>query len=293
MGIDFEGLKNNDNVFGNRKGGFSRWKPSAGDNVIRILPPSLEYFETDIAYFTYVFNNHFVRLGKDQFEVFRCLRDSEERVDCPACTFFFKYRKDENDNVAKMASRFNSSVRHIMNILVVETESGDDSEGVQVYECGPGVYEDIKTIIQNGRYGDILDPEEGRNVIVNLTPRNAPNNNTNYNQYSVNPDGSPSDIRPLLPEDWKDKIDALEGHVADMPEVEYVERVVATAADLVDLDLPGTRKVRPATPVSPPSDSLDDEDEEIQLDDDDVLGEEPNEVDGEFDDLLDDEDLDF
>lgn len=316
MGIDFEGLKNNDNTYGKRSS-FNRWKPSAGENVVRILPPTMRYFKEDINYFSEVFNNHFVSLGKNQFEVFRCLRDHPETTKCPACTFFFKYKDNPKEELSQMAYRFNSSVRHIMNVIVVETEGGDAPEGVQVYECGPGVYDDIKLYAENKRYGDIFHPKEGRNMIIHLTP--GKEHKTGRNQYNVNPDIDSSSVVHLLGDDWKNKINSLEDEVPEFPSEDYIYQVIETAAEIIGVDpkLPGRKGVvSPGTDVSPPKREVeDDPDDEFVIDDDDVFGDEdtpvkkdpPFDVDeddvvedsaeddleDEFEGLLDDDDLDF
>jgi hypothetical protein len=300
MPISFEGLANNDNTYGNNRRTSKFWRPTSGDNVVRILPPDLRYFKEDINYFTYVYTNHFIPIDKGQFEVFRCLRDSPENPKCPACQFFFKHRKSENEDVAKMAGRFNSSPRHIMNVIVLEQEGASDvPEGVQVFECGPGVYDDIKLYAANKRYGDIFHPKEGRNMIIHLTPGNE--HKTGRNQYNVNPDDGNTSIVHLLGEDWKERIAALESNIPEFPTLEYVQGVVDTAMDLVGLQESPRGKVSAGSPVSPPKAAEEDDSIQIDDDEDDLLmtaedgGDKEDEFAAldDFDGLLDDDDLGF
>lgn len=237
MPLDFDALNKKKNQ---RLG--QGWTPDPGDNEVRVLPPTSDYFTELIGFIGYEFRNHFISLEGQDLEVFRCLRDDDQK--CPACQFYYGHRNDNDPGVSKIADKFNPSRRFVMNII----DLSDPSAGIQSYQCGPSVHNEILKFVANENWGDCLDPEEGRNFTITLTPGNQ--NPTGYNQYDVMPAPNPSSVVHHLPEGWKDALDALQSDVPEIPSREQVESVVNSGKEQAFGD---SRTGNPASDTSEPA----------------------------------------
>lgn len=216
MPLDFDGL----NKKKNERVGFG-WSPDPGDNDIRVLPPTSDYFTDMIAFIAEEYRNHFVRLDGRDLEVFRCLRDFDEK--CPACAFHYDHKNDKDEDVAEVAKKFRPSTRFAFNII----DMAEPGAGIQTYECGPSVHNEILKYAANEQWGDVLNPEEGRNFTVTLTPANQ--SKTGYNSYDVMPSPQQTSVLHHLPEDWKEQLDALAGDVPERPDSDRVRSFVSEA----------------------------------------------------------------
>lgn len=202
MPLDFDEL----NRKKNRRFG-AGWKPDAGDNEVRILPPTSRYFTDLIGFIAYEFRNHFIQLPGQDTRVKRCLRDFDEK--CPACSFYYESRNNDDPAVAEIAREYKPSTRFVFNIIDIS----DANSGIQTYECGPSVHNEVLKYAANEKWGDVLDPEEGRNFTITKTPGTQ----KEWTSYSVMPGPNPVSVVHHLPEGWKDELDALEGEVPERP----------------------------------------------------------------------------
>lgn len=224
MPLDFEELNKKKNQrFG------AGWSPDPGENEVRVLPPTSKYFTDMIGYIAQEFRTHFVRLEGRDLEVFRCLRDFDQK--CPACSFYYENRNDDDPGVESVASKFKPSNRFAFNIL----DLNDPQSGIQTYECGVKVHNEILKYAANENWGDILSPEEGRGFTITLTPPHQGGNNSDWNQYDVMPHPNPKSVVHHLPSEWKEELDGLDSAPPEKTSANAIEDIVTDAAVEVGL----------------------------------------------------------
>jgi hypothetical protein len=87
---------------------------------------------------------------------------------CAACDFASKLYREKTEESAKMAKKFLARQRFFSAVVV----RGEESEGVKVWGYGKTAYQDLIGLVLNPDYGDITDPEEGRdlNLVANKNP---------------------------------------------------------------------------------------------------------------------------
>lgn len=205
MAFDFEKARQ-------RKARSKGWQPKDGTNAVRILPPSSKYYTETLHDFAIEFFVHFVKVDGEQTRVFRCFRDGATRRECPVCTASRYYKDTADPGLSKLADSVKRKERHVMNVL----DLYKPDLGVQTYETGPQVYNDIMDFASNVMWGDLFNPEAGRNWIINMTPANK--SAKGWNDYKVQPDPNLTNVVGMLPQDWLTQLDQLENAVA-----EYVE----------------------------------------------------------------------
>lgn len=240
--VDFDGLKKSKSI-GNVRG----WKPEAGKNKIRVLPPGSQYIDKELggkgeamSRLDVPFRSHFVRLDGRDVEVFRCLRDVDDQK-CPACEFFFQHKDSKDEAVKKMAKHLNNSFRFLLNIVDMK----EPEKGVQPYETGSTVRNSILTTVSEGDYGTCVDPgEDGRDFLVHLTMGSE--TASGYNSYEVNPGPKQYSILDELPEGWVEQLDALENQTAEVKTVEQIQDIVDQASIQVGVTPSGTSSAPPA-----------------------------------------------
>ncbi len=200
MGLNINEMQNRKNRISN-----AGWRPKAGANEVRLLPPTAEYFDADIDFFALEFNMHFFRQDGFNTEVARCPRDSGEY--CPVCETAAKHKEDGDPALKEAAKNISRVQRFLMNILDLD----DPESGVQPYTAGWTIWNGVLEYLANPKWGDILDPENGHSIIINLTP--ASKSRTGWNTYSVQPDPERTDVTDLLDEDWIDTLDDLKDSI--------------------------------------------------------------------------------
>lgn len=275
--VDYDALK------GRLKGGSTRgWKPNPGENPIRVLYPSKEYVSEEdggggrvLDRIALEFRSHFLRLEGGDLQVFRCPRDHDKT--CPACEFFFAYRKSEDEAVKQMAERFSNSQRYALNI--VDLSSGEAvSKGIQAYEVGPMIRNQILEFASKERWGEVLSPgADGRNFYLTFTP--ASESRTNRNNYKTDIDPEAKSILELLPDEWVEHLDDLDRVVSEDRSDEEIRKLVDEAKLQLGMEVEETPKPKktPAkkskktesAPAEPPPA------EEVGADEDDEEKDEP------------------
>lgn len=242
--LDLEGLKKK-----RARRTSQGWTPKDGDNLIRLLPHTSKYFEASLDDFALEFRTHFLRAEGMDVAVYRCPRDKKEQ--CPFCEIVRKHRESADPAVKQVTDQIRASERHLMNII----DLNDVAAGIQGYESGPSVYDDILSFVSNPAWGDILSPDQGRNITLNLTP--GAKSRSGYNTYNVQPHPAQTDITPHLPAEWKVKIDELQGFVPNYPTPVEIEKWIqvfglggGTTPPTTPAPTPG-----PATTSAPPAPS--------------------------------------
>ena len=131
------------------------WKPEPGKQIIRIVPyqhnkdnPFNElYFHYD--------------LGKKNF----LSPQTHGRPD-PVVEFSEKLKSSGNSDEWKLGKKMEPKMRTYAPVLV----RGKESEGVKFWGFGKLVYQELLGVIADPDYGDITDPMNGRDILVEFTP---------------------------------------------------------------------------------------------------------------------------
>tara|TARA_Y100001937_G_C7079070_1_gene312020 strand:+ start:103 stop:882 length:780 start_codon:yes stop_codon:yes gene_type:complete len=131
------------------------WKPEPGKQTIRIVPyqhnrdnPFQElYFHYDLGKKNYLSP---VTYGKAD----------------PVVEFAEKLKSSGNSDEWKLGKKLEPKMRTYVPIIV----RGKESEGVKFWGFGKTVYTELLGVIADPDYGDISDPMNGRDILVEFTP---------------------------------------------------------------------------------------------------------------------------
>lgn len=145
--LDLDGLKDKHRDLQSKSGG--NFLKIEGETRFRIVP-----FEHDGDLHVFAeFNKHYVQQLKASFN---CLHDTED--DCPICNLVEEFDKMGASNLARgLAAR----TRFLMNVL----HAGE----LKKVEIGGGVMKDILSYFADPDYGDISDPDTGRDIKITKT----------------------------------------------------------------------------------------------------------------------------
>ena len=135
------------------------WKPEPGKQIIRIVPyqhnkdnPFNElYFHYD--------------LGKKNF-----LSPVTHGNPDPVVEFSEKLKSSGNSDEWKLGKKMEPKMRTYAPVIV----RGKESEGVKFWGFGKLVYQELLGVIADPDYGDITDPMNGRDILVEFTPADGP-----------------------------------------------------------------------------------------------------------------------
>jgi hypothetical protein len=161
-----------------REGLKNFWNPKPGkDNYIRILPHWT--LDTDAAF--YYKTAYHKNLGPGKYKRAVCLI-AEGQESCPVCQVVKELWKTKNNEDAKLAKSIKAIIRVYYNII----DLNDKKKGVQVWQSGVEVLEQLLGFVTNEKYGDFTDPAKGRNIVLIFTE--GKNTKSNFNEYAVQPD---------------------------------------------------------------------------------------------------------
>ena len=152
MALDLSKLKSRLNSLSNTNNKTQLiWKPKPGKQVVRIVPykyqPDNPFIELK---FHYNINNK-TYLSPDSFN----------RPD-PIVEWSNRMKKTGNKEDWQLGRKMEPKMRTYAPILV----RGEESEGVKFWGFGKNVYQEILSIINDPDYGDITDPVNGRDIVV-------------------------------------------------------------------------------------------------------------------------------
>jgi len=156
MAIDLEAIKRKLNqlqTVGNRQNNL--WKPEPGKQTIRIVPYQFEkenpfqelYFHYDLGKKNYLSP---VTYGKPD----------------PVVEFSEKLKSSGNSDEWKLGKKMEPKMRTYVPVLV----RGKESEGVKFWGFGKTVYTELLGFYADPDYGDLSDPMNGRDIVVEFTP---------------------------------------------------------------------------------------------------------------------------
>lgn len=127
------------------------WKPTPGKTQVRIVP--------------YKFNkdNPFIELyfHYDMGDRYYLSPQSFGRPD-PIEEFATKLKTSGNNDDYKLGKRIEAKMRTFAPVIV----RGEENEGVKFWGFGKTVYQELLSIIADPDYGDITDPVNGRDIVV-------------------------------------------------------------------------------------------------------------------------------
>ena len=124
------------------------WRPSEGENNIRILPtPDGDPFKEK--FFHYGVGNQSFLCPKRNFG-----------DECPVCSFASQLWDEGTEDSKKMAKDMFAKQRFFSPVLV----RGEEGEGVRVWGYGKLAYQKLLGIVLDPDYGDITDPEDGNDL---------------------------------------------------------------------------------------------------------------------------------
>jgi hypothetical protein len=173
MGIDMEKMKAKAAALqnkGNNKELF--WRPQDGETTIRIVPtadgdPFREYW------FHY-------NVGKNPGFLSPKRNFGEED---PLDSFVRNLYNEGTEESIKMAKNLSARQRFFSPVIV----RGEEDKGVRVWGFGKTAYAELLNLVLNPDYGDITDPENGTDLVINygkppgaqfpqtsITPRRRP-----------------------------------------------------------------------------------------------------------------------
>jgi len=174
------------------------WQPTPGTrpNRIRLLPRwDLDF---DLAFYRETMNHR--NLGLERNKQAICLI-SEGGSKCPACELKNNLYATKDTGDAEYARSILARTKVYYNLMDLD----DLDKGVQIWSSGIDVLEQLLAFVSNPMYGDIADPQTGRNISLYFTE--ATKSKSGFNSYRVQPDPERS---PLSDPTWLEQMHDLD-----------------------------------------------------------------------------------
>jgi hypothetical protein len=171
MALDLSKIKNRLNSLSNANQKTNLiWKPNPGKQVVRIVPykynPENPFIELK---FHYNINNK-TYLSPDSFN----------RPD-PIVEWSNRMKKTGNKEDWQLGRKMEPKLRTYVPVLV----RGEEDQGVRFWGFGKNVYQEILSIISDSDYGDITDPVNGRDIVVEF--RTAEESGKSFPETTIRP----------------------------------------------------------------------------------------------------------
>ena len=170
-------LSNSQNKNSGKSGG-TKWRPSEGDQTIRILPTADGDPFKEFHFHYNVGRNPGILCPKKNYG-----------EHCPVCDFASKLWRDgvdkNNDQVKNAAKKLFARKRYYSPILI----RGSETDGVKVWAYGKTAYETLLGYVLDPDYGDITDPETGTDLVLNY---NVPGTPGSFPKTQLKPRRRPS-----------------------------------------------------------------------------------------------------
>lgn len=235
--------------------GFSKykWMPSAGENVIRILPnPFDEEFPFQKLEFYYLDGKTFLA---------PCLYGEPDpvhemwKVFMPKPINGQKLELEEWKKLKEVHNKMEPQPAYFVPVLV----RGLEHEGVKYYKFSKKAFQDLVAIMTDKDYGNIIDLKYGRDIKVTYTPAKSDGDSRRANTvFLAKPNQTPA----------SDDLVALEKALTELPAVQtfYKLAPVSELQEALDKFLkvptvtePSTKSAnstKPVTTTSPESDAV-------------------------------------
>ena len=171
------------------------WKPEPGTQQVRIVPykhnkdnPFIElYFHYDIAKRSYLSPISFGRPD-------------------PIEEFATKLKQTGNKDDWRLGRKLDAKMRTFLPVIV----RGKEGEGVKFWGFGKTVYQELLSIIADPDYGDITDPVNGRDVVVEFLSAEETGASFPKTNIRVKPNQTPISDEPEVLEVVKKQQDITE-----------------------------------------------------------------------------------
>lgn len=134
------------------------WKPEPGEQIIRIVP------------YIHDKNNPFKELYFHYEVGMNVISPVSFGQPDPVVEFAEKLEKAGNREDYKFAQKIKPKIRIFAPVLV----RGKESEGVKFWSFGPSIYMELLKTIADPDYGDITNPMEGRDIVVEFKKADKP-----------------------------------------------------------------------------------------------------------------------
>lgn len=226
-------------------GGGNYFKPKEGKNTLRICPAwndeGVFFFKAALHYGL-----------REEGGPVPCMSMVDKP--CPACEAL-KMQSKEIKRKAGQRTRF------YMNVI----DRKNPDAGVLIWGVTPKNMKKIRSIMEDPDYGDITDPDEGRDLTVEVdTSKGGPPS------YEIRPRGKVSEIDY---ENWEDELHALDEEVVpEMPSKKEYKKIVEEAfgeSDEEDDDEEEDKKSKKGKNKKNDKKKKKDDDDDVSDDDDD------------------------
>jgi len=164
MGINLDAIRGRLNKLQNTTSRANDlWKPQPGKHQVRIVPFKFNKDNPFIELFFHYNINNKTYLSPQSFG----------RPD-PIVEFAEKLKRMGDKDDWRAAKKMEPKLRTFVPVLV----RGEEGEGVRFWGFGKTVYQEILGYIADPDYGDITDPENGRDIVVEVV--SAEDSGTSY-----------------------------------------------------------------------------------------------------------------
>jgi len=173
----------------------SLWKPQPGKTQIRVVPYEFNKDNPFIELFFHYNLNNRSYLSPISFG----------RPD-PIEEFAQKLKASGNKEDYQLSKKLEAKMRTFAPVIV----RGEESQGVRFWGFGKTVYQELLSIIADPDYGDITDPVNGRDVVVEFISAEETGASYPTTKIRVKPNQTPISDEPEILEKVKDQQDITE-----------------------------------------------------------------------------------
>ena len=190
MALDLNKMKEKRAALNNRGGKRVFWRPTDGEQTIRIVPTADGDPFKDFWFHYNVGDNAGFLSPKRNFG-----------EDDPLDSFVRKLFNDGNDESIKMAKNLMARQRFFSPVIV----RGEEDQGVRIWGYGKMVYEQLLNLVLNPEYGDITDTSNGTDLVLHYgKPQGA-----SFPQTKLTPRRSPSPLCEAGPDGAAELLDSI------------------------------------------------------------------------------------
>ncbi len=226
------------------------WTAKEGKNTVRILPWKNVFF------FKAILHYGFKRAGGGKRDMaYPCLLMDEEAKSCPICDYYEKLSKSSDEDKSKLGQRIRPVTKYYVNLF----DRDRLQDGIRMFGFSGKMMRTLRGYLEDEDYGDITDPEEGRDVI--LTREGTGFTSTTY-EIRVRAKSSPVDYKG-----WEEEIHELDKEVvAQEVDKEFLEKQVSGLKKILSGDEEEEEGRKPKKHKKEEDEGDEDEEEETEED---------------------------